>query len=401
MIQRIKWFSSLSNKNYDVFAFLLSLIITSWLFIQTEKIDYYHEHFPLAWDHHKYIFMALNNLDFHIAPFCWRIFVPFVASLLPFELSINFQVIAFISLVLTGYFNFLIGKIFFQSDIYGLGMMMAYFSLNFATKYVIYDFWLPDAFAIFLITAAIYSIIIKNDFLFSVIILIGSFTKESVLFVIPLYYSLNSQKFFDKRLFIKTVVYFVIALITVAAIRISIPAFNNDLNYISKLPEQLFIVQRGNSIYDLKYLFKTIGMERLSNLSIKFIYDITIYVFMIYFILMFMDVKSTFKLFIKFLPFLLLVYSQILFAENMDRLIVIAYPFVLLGAFSGLSNFTKAFSYNKYFLLVLISIYLLLSMNHGIFYLSWLIIRQILVFLLLAAAFKIPFNKLYEKFLKF
>lgn len=148
--------------NSELIVLLVSIILTILIYLKTDIMDYNHPHFKNPWDHHKYLWMAVNNLDFHIAPFCWRIFVPFLASLLPFEISINFQLIALISVILTGFFIFKIGTIVFDNFYQSLSMMIAYFSLGFATRFVIYDFWLVDAFAIVLITSGTYFILSKN-----------------------------------------------------------------------------------------------------------------------------------------------------------------------------------------------------------------------------------------------
>ena len=52
--------------------------------MNTDIMDYKHINFNYPLDYHKYLWMATNNLDFHISPFCWRIFVPYMTSLLPF-----------------------------------------------------------------------------------------------------------------------------------------------------------------------------------------------------------------------------------------------------------------------------------------------------------------------------
>lgn len=167
--------------NLKYLLLLLSILLTSIIYLRTDVMDYTHEHFQHPWDHHKYIWMATNNLDFHIAPFCWRVFVPFLASILPFELSLNFKIIALISVALTGYFVFKIGQKIFGDNVLSISMMIGYFSISYATKYVIYDYWLPDAFAILLMTLGIYFILIKNDLAFLSVMSLGALTKESVL----------------------------------------------------------------------------------------------------------------------------------------------------------------------------------------------------------------------------
>lgn len=376
------------NSKNSTIALILSFIITLLIFLKTYKISYTHSYFPLPWDHHKYIFMALNNLDFHIAPFCWRILVPILASVLPFELSINFQLIAFFSVVFSGYFVFLIARKIFEDDLIAFGMMLAFYSLSFAAKNAIHDFWLPDALVIFLISAGIYSILAKNNFAFLLIIILGALTKESVLFIIPLYYTFNTNQIIDKKLLFQTFVFLIIGLsILLILVRVLIPPLNQNIEYVSRLPLHLKLVQNENSFYSFGYLFKTIGVDRIKNLSIKFLYKISLYVFTSYFIFMFFDIKSLLKWLVKFLPYVILVYSQLLFAVNIERLVVLAFPFILISAFAGLNKCSNLIPYSSYFIIILNLIYILINITTDVFYSSWIIIYQILIFISLLFLF--------------
>lgn len=370
-------------------ALVLSFIITLLIFYKTDKITYSHSLFPMPWDHHKYIFMALNNLDFHIAPFCWRILVPILASILPFELSINFQLIAFFSIAFSGYFVFLIGRKIFENDVIGFGMILAFYTSSFAVKYPIHDFWLPDALVIFLISAGIYSILIKNNLTFLLIIVLGALTKESVLFIIPLYYTLNTKQIFDKKLLFRTFVFLIIGLSILILVRVLIPPLNHNHEYVSRFPLHLKLVQNESSFYSFGYLFKTIGLERIKNFSLKFLYKISVYVFTSYFIFMFFHIKSLLKWSIKFLPYLILVYSQLLFAINIERLVVLAFPFVLISAFAGLNKVGEKITYPSHFIILMNLIYLIFDIQSGLIYGNWLIINRILLFILLLNLFKL------------
>lgn len=140
MQQQLKINMNEKKFKFDLLILALSAILTILLYLKTDVMNYSHEHFQQPWDHHKYIWMAINNLDFHIAPFCWRIFVPLIASILPFELHINFKLITLISVTLTGSLVYKIGLLIFDDKILSLSMMLAYFSISWATKFVIYDF---------------------------------------------------------------------------------------------------------------------------------------------------------------------------------------------------------------------------------------------------------------------
>jgi hypothetical protein len=62
----------LSKKELSIIS-AISLVLTLIIFSRTELFIESHQDFIKPWDHHKYIFMAQHPMQFHIAPFCWRI----------------------------------------------------------------------------------------------------------------------------------------------------------------------------------------------------------------------------------------------------------------------------------------------------------------------------------------
>ena len=353
-------------------------------------MDYSHPHFKNIWDHHKYLWMAKNNpLDFHIAPFCWRILVPSLAKILPFGVENNFKLIAFLSVMFTGFFTFKIGQKIFSDLIYAYSMMFGYFSLVLATKFVLYDFWLPDAFSFLLITAGIYSILIRNDFLFVLITCLGAMTKEVVLFILPLYYTLRAEKLLDRKLALKTILISLPALSVFILIRLLIPSMNDNQLYLSNLPDELKIVHLGSSQYTYIDAFKQVISERIKDFSGGLIHQITLYPFLIYFLFQVFDLKSLIKWGIKFLPFLFLIYLQIFFAMNTDRLVVAGFPAILIMSISGLKNLIEKAKLHKMSVIVLTLTFFLMNFFSGIYYSHWLYLRQIFVFVLVVGVFKI------------
>lgn len=373
--------------NLKYLLLLLSILLTSIIYLRTDVMDYTHEHFQHPWDHHKYIWMATNNLDFHIAPFCWRVFVPFLASILPFELSLNFKIIALISVALTGYFVFKIGQKIFGDNVLSISMMIGYFSISYATKYVIYDYWLPDAFAILLMTLGIYFILIKNDLAFLSVMSLGALTKESVLFVLPLYYTLNAEKLFYTKAIKKSAKIFLLPIFIFIGIRILIPAFNSNPDYVQTLPLQLRLVQYDSSEYNLYYILNYVALERIKSFDFKLLYRITIYTFMIHFVLLLIEIYKKPIWLIRFSPFLILVYLQIFFAVNEVRLVSIAFIPVLILSISRMSKCFAKTNYKNYPVLILNIIFFITVVNSGLFYGNWLILRQAFLLVLFYALY--------------
>jgi hypothetical protein len=91
--------------------------------------------FPKPWDHHKYIEVAQNNiLNFHSAPFCWRIGVPLLVKLLPFNIFWNFLIISFMGVWFTGVVTYYLAKILFLTRTYSFLAMIMFYSLGWAYK---------------------------------------------------------------------------------------------------------------------------------------------------------------------------------------------------------------------------------------------------------------------------
>lgn len=334
-------------KIIDRFEFLfvvsVSLFITTVLLLRTDIITYGHPNFLLHWDHHKYIYMASQNpFDFHIAPFCWRIINPLFAKLLPFDLQWNFLIITFLSIWITGVAIYYLVKIFnFSKEFAFLGMFM-FFSLGWATKYVLQDFWLPDALSFLFITLAIYCIVSKKDIWFIVLLTIGVSVKESVIFVAPLYYTLSTQKFVNMKLFKRTMLLVIPSIIVLFILRVSIPQMNNNLNYLSTIPETLHGGWGPIDSYSYWELLKILGKRRLSELSLSTLlsYSVGTFGFMVM-LLPFFSIKKNIILFLKFIPFLLLVCFPLLFAFDAERYIVVGFPAMILLALNGIDAFLK------------------------------------------------------------
>jgi hypothetical protein len=300
---------------------------------------------------------------------------------------------------LTGFFIFKIGQKIFNDVILAYALMFAYFSISFGSKFVIYDYWLPDAFAFLLITAGIYSILIKNDLVFFIVLIVGAMTKESVLFLIPTYYTFNAAKLFDLNTLKRIIILSFIPLLIFSLIRILIQPLNDDPNYLSNIPPQLKIVHFDESTYNFNYLITKIGMKRLNEFSIHFLYKITLYVFLIHFIFAFIDWDAFKKFFIKFLPLIFLAYLQIFFAINEERLVIVAFvPIIMLSIFGQIKLFSKV-SYSKIPILLLNLVCAFLVITSGLFYGNWLIIRQIIIAILLYFGF-LSYEKIKNK-LKF
>lgn len=231
-------------------------------------------------------------------------------------------------------------------------------------------------------TAGIYSILKKNDFAFLILVIIGALTKESVLFVLPLYYSLKANKFFDYQIFKRTILISILPLLALVLVRLFIPALNANPEYVQSLPDKLRIVQLDSAEYNLNFLIENVALKKLENLNMHLLFRVTVYTFLVYFVLCLFDLTSLKNWLIRFLPFILLSYLQIFVAINEERLVAIAFLPILIFSISGMRKIFEPLSYKNFSLIFLNSIFFLMVLNSGLFYGVWLIIRQISILLI-------------------
>jgi hypothetical protein len=179
---------------------LASMVTLVWL-LTGEQLTYSNPIFPEPWDHHKYLAMASGGIgDFHIAPFCWRIGKPLLAKALPFELQTGFIVITVASVALIAVLVYDLARAYDHTASLAVAGMLLFLSLEWGPKFFLFDFWLPDSLVALLMTAAILAAVTRRQFAFAVLLVAGVTVKECMLFVAPLYYTLNTRRWFDPRL---------------------------------------------------------------------------------------------------------------------------------------------------------------------------------------------------------
>jgi hypothetical protein len=315
----------------------VALVVIAALRLRTDALTYDHPQFLNPWDHHKYIWMATNNpFDFHVAPFCWRVGTPLLAAALPFDVQKNFMILSYLALWMTGIVVYYLARRFGFSKWTAFTGVIAFFSLGWVVKANLYNIFKPDPLAFLFVTLAIYSIVDKRDLFYAVLLAVGVLFKESVLFVAPLYYTLKTKEVIDLRLLFRTVMLALPAIGVFFAIRLLIPMRNDDLFYLSTLPEALQQVQLGRSSYDLAWLWREIGLERLKAISPESLLHYSVGTFGVVAALMpLFAIRRNVRLLVRFLPYMILVYAQILIATNDTRLLAVGFPVIILMALNG------------------------------------------------------------------
>ena len=353
------------NPKFEIIVILLlGLILTLAVLLRSTHLTYNDLSFAKPRDHHKYIEMALNGtIDFHIAPFCWRVLAPTLAGLLPFDLEVNFMIVTCIGLWGAGVTVYYLSKRVSSSSIFGLNGMLLFFSLGWAVKFAIFDFWLPDGLAFFWVALAFYAIYAENDILFMFSLVLGVFTKELVIFVAPLYYTLKTEKIIDLRLICRTLLLVAPALVCIVGLRFVVPAWNDNQAYLNTLPDTLRIVSGGQSTYNYLASLKAIGTERLQNLSAGFLFRITMGTFGVALTLLpIINLRKNAKLLLRLTPFIILIYAQLLFAVDTQRLLAAAFPAVILLAITGMQGVSERLRISPIWLLPLPALFLILNL---------------------------------------
>jgi hypothetical protein len=150
----------------ELVAGMAALVGTLSIALTTERLDRGHELFPRPWDHHKYIEIASSELgSFHIAPYCWRIGAPLLAAQLPGSIQQGFVILSLTATWLIGMMLYTIARQLGFSSPLALAGMLLFYSLEWAPKLYLFDFWLPDAPAALMMTAAIWAIVTRRDWL--------------------------------------------------------------------------------------------------------------------------------------------------------------------------------------------------------------------------------------------
>lgn len=318
---------------------LASLTFVALLALRTDLMTRDHPLFAEpGWDHHAYIAMATGNpFDFHLAPFGWRIGVPLLAKLSPLPLQASFLFIAFVGITGAAVSMYYLGRRIGGSRAYGAFAALLFLSLGWASKFGLLDFWLPDAVAFFAVALAMLCIVDRRPRAFAAVLLLGVFVKEAVIFVAPLWYTLHATRLVDRRLPMQTVLLALPAVALLLALRLLIPAQNSDLDYAATLSPAMQQFRDFIPTYSYMDLLRDIGWHhRLHDYSTEtlLLYSTGTWGAGVLALAAIGAVRRP-VLALRLLPFLLLVYAQLLFALNIERLLVLGFPAMVWLALEG------------------------------------------------------------------
>lgn len=294
-----------------------------------------------GWDRHLYIAMANGQpLDFHLAPFGWRVLVPLLAWASPFALQPSFLGIAVASATASGVLLSVLLRDFGCGRSVSLAGVLLFYGIGWSTRFQVMDFWIPDATATAFTVAATLAAKRQKAVAFAAILAVGVLAKESVFFAAPLYHSLNARTWLDWRALAATAAATAPALAVLAALRLFIPQQNGDLAYIASLPEIIarfpdlyppygYLDQFHRVAYEQRWLGREWDMLRRYTAGAFGVLPL---------LLAALGAWLRPSLALRLSPFIALCFAQLLFATDTERLVAFAAPAAVILAATGLQR---------------------------------------------------------------
>jgi len=307
---------------------------------RTAKLTFADPAFALPADHHIYRSMAEHAVgSFHVAPWCWRLLGPAIAGALPVPTASAFQILTFGGLLVAAVATYATARVLgFGTMLSAVGVLL-FLSLGYAVKFNVFDFWLADPFAFAFVAVGFLLILLRQDFAFAICLAVGVLAKESVIFTVALYYGFRAQRPIDPRVALRTVAVALPALAVLVGVRLAIPAQNGDGAYLATLPGSIRSNARTVPSYDLVALLRqTIAKRDWFDTTIRTVsaFGVTVG------LLALVGAATARQLLVRAAPYLALVLMQLLFALNTQRLVVLAFPVVILLALEGIRWLTDA-----------------------------------------------------------
>ena len=337
------------NKEFYLEFVIIMLIIVIYLsviMLTTPSLVPSHPDFANpTWDHHWYIEMANSPIvvfkETINAPYCYRILMPFLIWLMPFDLTLNFQILTMSCLLSSGLILYIILKESY-SKILSLAGLTLFYSFNWTARFLIYDFWLVDSMAFLFLLLCFLAIVKSNIMLYSVSLFLGVLSKEIMLFTIPVlliseYMKINERSNFKKCYVLRCLYAILPGIIIYIVIRIIIRQPNSG--YISLFPFDLgeinrFILTLSNPVYYYFYTLSTWGI-------ICTIFPLV-------------NKKSILLTWLKqYGVFIGLIYCQLLIAADNERILIAGFFPVIFLTVSGIERVSIKKNINQSYFMAL------------------------------------------------
>ena len=310
------------------------------LYFRTYRIGRADEIFRQPYDHHKYIYMAQHNpLDFHIAPFCWRLLNPLFASLLPFNVDTNFLVLVLIEILLTAVMVYFMLKAAGFGQMVSLTGMFLYWGLTHTTKGPLSMVWLADPLTHLFLVATVYLILVKRPVWAALVLATGCLSKEVLILGAPLYYLLTAERILDWKQLRRGILFGLPALAVFVGMRALIPEKGFDPAYTSTLPHEVASAYYGKLGFHYWESARESIRWKIHDFSGWHLRAMTVNTFGVLLLLPLFAIRKNLEPALRWAPFVAAVYaSMILFSGSYERPLVICFPAVLIMGLNGLER---------------------------------------------------------------
>lgn len=333
-------------------AYLLIFLATSLMILFYGRIDISQSPFSDIPDIQNYRLMAQASpgLDETVSRnFGYRILMPYIAGLMPFDIDMNFYILTIILSLIIPFVFFRFVKVYGLKDDTSFYLTLLFLAGRYTFGFPVWDFYdIHDLLTHILILIFLISMKKNNLILMTLILFIGVFNRETILFLVPsaLYYYIFMLK--DKKRsfnFFLSTVPALIALITTRSLITTESAVEKDIFYsFSKL-----------HFDESNKLFGPATYYRIINTFIPLTF------------IPFVFWETTKRFFMENIHFLILIltyYSSCFLAGDTERLIVPMFPvfFLLLGIIF------ERFEFNGFKNRVVVLMLVIASIPHHIYF---------------------------------
>jgi len=227
---------------------------------------------PVDW--HKYVAMAESpTLSFRISPFCYRIFVPTVAGVLPLPTQMSFLLIQVISVILVGAFTALAVWRNTQSTVLSIICVLWVLSLGWVTKANL-DVAPSVDLAAWSLLVVLYISRSAHQFGLSLVCsVLAVLTKESAL--VGVFAVLFLAEASERWTIQKSVAVLMLPVSVMLCLWVLFPSLNSDAAYLDQLNPILSVINGVDSNDSVFANLLAIGVPRLTSFNLENIVAIT------------------------------------------------------------------------------------------------------------------------------
>jgi hypothetical protein len=175
-----------------------------------------------------YELMAQAPFDPHTFPFAHRVAVPTLVNLLPFDHTFSFGLLAWLSTAAIGALAYVLMRRFEIAK--PLAIALAICLALSPTLFVasLREGRNVDPESVLVMFAGTIAIVDRRPAVFGAIVLVGCFVREAALFLVPFAYAVWAERLWDPRAARQTVLAALPAVVSYAALRLSVPALHRE-----------------------------------------------------------------------------------------------------------------------------------------------------------------------------